>query len=220
MLEDSDSDEGVTLVRANSGPKLYDVVPFDKIFTFKVVDISKNKDRFEYLLQEGRKLPHQTTVNGKWQFLFGKDLDVQMVDKVNWRKEISPKFTVFTQTGVEVPAEATTEKLFDVNIDMTNINSQAGSSSSTINQSGDDIPVVTMSPEEIVKIGQLLKIDEDNSVVCLICGHKDPDIESLTGHVISHEGWFEFNVEDPNKEKTLPSSSSATSSGSAAQGTG
>ena len=94
MIEDSSDDEPLT--RVNSGPKLYNIVPYDKLFKIKIVRKSGEKIKFEYLLKEGRPLPFETVLEGGVQFLFTRDLDIQMaaVDPSQLYTLISCQFIV------------------------------------------------------------------------------------------------------------------------------
>ena len=217
MLEDSSDDEPLT--RVNSGPKLYEIVPYDKLFKLKIVRKNGEKIKFEYLLKEGRPLPYQTVLEGGFQFLFTRDLDIQMAaNELNWRKEFSPMFTVFTEnTAVENPFEksSSSASVPEQVIASCPISAPSCSSSTVRVPVNGDISILSevLSEDDAVKIGQLLQVTEDtSSVVCLICGHmmqRDEDLVTLSNHIIGHDGWREYNVVSGEKSKSSTSSSAS-----------
>ena len=66
-----DSDDDIPIVRLNSGPKRYSVVPHDLIYRIRVIDVERHG--IEYTLKEGKNLPHVTELSGTYLTLLSKD---------------------------------------------------------------------------------------------------------------------------------------------------
>ena len=67
----TDSDDDIPIVRLNSGPKRYSVVPQDLIYRIRVIDVEKHG--IEYTLKEGKNLPHETELAGTYLNFLSKD---------------------------------------------------------------------------------------------------------------------------------------------------
>jgi len=67
----TDSDDDIPIVRLNSDPKRYSVVPQDLIYRIRVIDVEKNG--IEYTLKEGKNLPHETDLSGTYLIFLSQD---------------------------------------------------------------------------------------------------------------------------------------------------